>query len=401
MPNVAGPPGYVPEPRLPPPPSDTPPSLDQLSRLTPWDFDPEQGMRLGDFTLWTVDDLGQPDPSLQPYLRFEERNMEFGAVHLVVYTKGAPGITDLSFYVRYHQERMHPRQIEPGSFFGFEGDRLFAARLDVPGIVAACFTRVRPDLHGGTKQQDLVVCEIVFEKRPFDYKPLPLTHAPRSPANRARNVQAFIDNVSFDELGPQQASGDVVLYWDGANRGDYNNDGQVLVTDIIPIGRRYGNLVTDGVEDEWDRMAEGNGDAVVSYRDMWAVQEHFGANLSGYRLYRRPAGRPRAEEVLLKHRTMPLLPFTVHRPVEWNPIARYGYYYFDSELPRGAGPAQFTYRIVPYDALSDDEGDLADVEFTLTVSGDEVQVSGSKAVKPTGVKKSNTRKLPDPVRGRT
>src|SRR5690348_11989189 len=99
--NVANPPGYIPAPRLPPPPSNPAPSLDQLNKLTPFDFDPALGLRQGDFTLWTVDDLGRPDPTLLTYLRFEERDMEFGAVHLVIYTKGAASMNDLTFFVRY------------------------------------------------------------------------------------------------------------------------------------------------------------------------------------------------------------------------------------------------------------------------------------------------------------
>jgi hypothetical protein len=399
--NVANPPGYVPEPRLPPPPSSTPPTLDQLNKLTPFDFDPAQGLRLGDFTLWTVDDLGRPDPTLLAYLRFEERNMEFGAVHLVVYTKGAPSLNDLTFFVRYHQERMHPRQIEPGSFFGFKGDRLELARLNVPGLVVAAFTRVRPDRIGGTKQQDLTVCEIVFEERPFDYKPVLLTHAPLGPENRARNVQAFIDNVSFDNVGPNQASGEVVLYWEGRNVGDYNNDGEVMANDIIPIGRRYGNLVTDGVEDEWDRMAETSGDNVVSYRDMFAIQANFGANLSGYRVYRRPGGSPRSSEELLRHPTYPLLPFSIHRPVAWDPIGRYGYYFFDKSLPRGGTAMLYTYRIVPYDAVGDNEGLLSDVEVTVSVSATNAEVVGLNAGKGKRTPVLNPKRVPNPVRGRT
>lgn len=400
-PNVANPPGYIPEPRLPPPPSSTPPTLDQLNKLTPFDFDPEKGMRLNDFTLWTVDDLGRPDPTLLTYLRFEERDMEFGAVHLVIYTKGAPSMNDLTFFVRYHQERMHPRQIEPGSFFGFAGDRLFLGRLNVPGLVSASFTRVRPDRIGGTKEQDLTVCEVVFEKRPFDYKPVLLTHAPLGPDNRVRNVQAFIDNVSYDEVGPPHASGEVVLYWEGRNVGDLNNDGEVEASDIIPIGRRYGNFVTDGIEDEWDRMAETNDDRVISYRDMFAVQANFGANLSGYRVYRRPAGSPRSSEVLLHHPTYPLLPFSIHRPVQWDPVGRYGYYFFDHDIPRGETPAQFTYRIVPYDAVGDNEGVLSDLEVTVSVSASDARVVGQNAGKESSTPVQNPKRVVKPVGGRT
>jgi len=215
------------------------------------------------------------------------------------------------------------------------------------------------------------------------------------------NVQAFIDNVSYDEVGPQTASGDVVLYWEERNLGDYNNDGEVSASDIIPIGRRYGNLVTDGVEDDWDRMADGNHDNVVTYRDQFAIEANLGSHLSGYRVYRRPAGHPRSEEVLLHHPTLPLLPFSIHRPVKWDAIGRYGYYFFDRDLPRGSLPAQFTYRIVPYDAVGDSEGFLSDMEVTLQVSASDVQIVGVNKGRNSNTPANGEHKLPNPVRGRT
>jgi hypothetical protein len=327
--------------------------------------------------------------------------MEYGALHLVVYSKGAPGLHDLTLYLRYHQESMHPRQIEPGSFFGFKGDRLFVSRLNVPGIVVASFTRVRPDRIGATKQQDLAICEIVFERRPFDYKPVGLTHAPNGPPNRARNVQALLDDVSYDDIGPARATGDVVLYWEQRLAGDYNNDGEVMTSDIIPVGRRYGYFSTDGLEDAWDRMADGNADLIVNDRDRFLIEEHFGAQLSGYRVYRRPAGAPQGEEVLLRHRSWPLLPFSIHRPVAWDPIGRYGYYFFDSELPRSGVPAQYTYRIVPYDAVSASEGDNSDVELTISVTDIAVQVVGVEVPVEQSQPRTEIRRLPDAVRDRT
>jgi hypothetical protein len=401
-PNSADPPGPIPGPRLPELLDDTPPTLDQLNRITPYDFDPDRGIHLEDFTLWTTDDLGRLDPAPQQYLRMELRNMEYGAQHLVVYTREAPGLYDLTFYVRYHQERLHPRQIEPGGAFGFEGDRLFIGKLDMPGIVGAAFTRIRPDRHGGTKLEDGVIAEIVFEERPFDFKPDPLTHAPAGDINEPGNIQVYIDNVRRDATERGLPSYDVVLYWEGPNTGDFNNDGEVMMTDIIPIGRRYGNLSTDGVEDDWDRMADGNRDGEVNYRDVWTVQEHYGSRLAGYRVYRRPAGRPQSEEVLLRHRTMPILPLSVHRPVRWNPIARYAYRYYDRDLPRTAVPTQWTYRIVPYDAASDSQGEDSSVEFTVSVTDREVELVGRSRERPTPAKpKATAKPLRNPARGRT
>jgi hypothetical protein len=143
------------------------------------------------------------------------------------------------------------------------------------------------------------------------------------------------------------------------------------MTDMIVIGRRYGRVSTDGVEDEWDRLPDGNHDGEVNRKDMWLIEDNFGSLLSGYRIYRRPAGSLRKREVLLPHRTYPLLPLSVHRPTDWNPIRINEYRYVDKDLPRsGAGAvAEWTYRVVPYNAADDVEGQGSDLEITVRLSG--------------------------------
>jgi hypothetical protein len=331
---------------------DPPPTLEELNKPRVWELDPKLGVACDDFTLFALDDLGRHDVSVQQYVRLHGRDMENGDYHLVVQLKKAPALTDFFFYVRYHTERYHPMRIEPGSVFGLEGDRLWLAELEVPGVVAAGMTRIRPDLNGGMKLDDGVVCEIVFAERPFDAKPHWIDRAPDKPRNQARNVTAYCD--------PQDGS--LVLAWDETNVGDLNNDGEVGITDLIPVGRRYGRVSTDGFEDDWDLFPDANHDGEVNRRDTWLIEGNFGVLLSGYRVYRRPAGRPRAEEVLLKHNTFALLPLSIHRPTAWNPILVNQYRYHDRSVP---GYGDYSYRIVPYNAPDDTEGEGSDVEVTV------------------------------------
>ena len=341
------------------PDMDVPPTLEQLNKLRVHDFDPRQGLYLDGFTLWTVDDLGFPDDTLQQYVRLTGRNMENGDYHLVISLWKAPSVTDLFFWVRYHDERFNPRQIEPGSVFGFEGDRLWFSTLNVPGAIAAGMTRIRPDLNGGTKVDDGVVCEIVFEEREADIMPAWLDHAPDGAENRPLKATAYLD--------PQ--TGCITLYWQETNRGDFNNDGEVGLTDLIVVGRRYGRVSADGIEDEWDRLPDGNADGEVNRKDMWLIEDNLGALLSGYRVYRRAAGSLRSTEVLLPHRSYPLLPMSIHRPVAWDPVHINEYRYFDDSRPTAGAVAEWTYRIVPYNAADDIEGLYSDIEITVRVSG--------------------------------
>lgn len=358
----AGPERYL--ERFPEPQHDVPPTLEQLAKQRVYEFDPKQGLGLDGFTLWAIDDLARLAPEQQECLRLTGRKLDNGDYHLVVHAKDAPAMTCLFFYVRYEQDRWRPRSCNPGSLFGFEGDRLWFQIIDVPGVVCAGLARVRPDKNGGIKMADGVACEIAFQPTPYDYKPHWLDHAPDGIQNRVRNVQAYQD--------PQDCT--PVLYWEEANEGDFNNDGEVSVTDILPVAMRYGRMSTDGHEDPWDRLVDGNADGEINLRDVWLLEANYGALLQGYRVYRRPAGRPRAEELLLKHRTDPILPFSIHRPLEWDPAQPIAYRYYDEELALTEKPVEWIYRIVAYNAADDREGEDSEVEVRLRVSQKKVEL---------------------------
>lgn len=356
--------------RYPEPAVDPPPSLEQLNKLRVYDFDPKAGYALDGFTVWTVDDLGKPDPAQQQYLKLVGRDLVHGDYHLVLMLKNAPALNNLFFYIRYDQDKYHPTMIRPGSAFGFEGDRLWFGKIEVPGVIVGAMTRVRPDINGNTKLADGVVCEVSFAEHAFDYKENWLNHAPDKERNRAANIQVYSQPPGKDD--PSGCT--VVLYWEEVNVGDYNNDGEVSMTDLEPIGRRYGKLSTDASEDAWDRLPDGNDDGEVNRRDVWLIDENYGALLSGYRVYRRLAGKPQKDEVLLKHVTEPILPLSVHRPLAWDPAAKISYRYYDREVPRSTVPKDYIYRIVPYDAPDDKEGEGSDIEVMVRVSAAGVNI---------------------------
>lgn len=352
----AGPERYI--ERYPEPEHDIPPTLEQLAKLRVYDFDPRQGIGVDGFTVWTVDDLNRPDSTQQAYLRLTGRKLDNGDYHLVVHMRDAPVLTSIFIYVRYHDDKWHPRNCEPGSMFGFEGDRLWFTKLDVPGVVFAGMARVRPDVNGGTKVSEGVLCEIAFNPRPFDFKPFWLDHAPDWRRNQPRNVQAYQD--------PQTCT--PVIYWEETNEGDFNNDGEVSVTDILPVALRYGRFSTDGLEDTWDQLVDGNADGEINRRDVWLLEANYGALLQGYRVYRRPAGSPLSAEMLLKHRTAPLLPMSIHRSLEWDPSRPLAYRYYDKDLALTDKPSEWIYRLVPYDAADDQEGIDSSIEIHVRAS---------------------------------
>ncbi len=343
---------------------EVPPTLEELNKPSFYEWDPELGTHLDGFTVFVLDDFGQPEAGLNEYVRLTGRDLIDGDYHLVVTLLDAPDISDFFVYVRYHQERWAPERIEPGSLFGKDGDRLWYERRDLPGVVAAGMTRIRPDVNGGIKFDEGVFAEFWFEERPADHKPHWMDNAPRGTHNIIEDYTVYED----------PDCGCLVLWWEERNIGDLNNDGEVGITDMIPVGRRYGYISTDGREDEWDWFPDGNHDGEVNYKDVWLMDQNYGQLLSGYRIYRRQAGRPRHEEVLLPHRSYPIMPMSIHRPKVWNPIRRVEYRYMDDDIVRSARPQKWTYRIVPYNARDDREGEDSALEFTISVDSNSINI---------------------------
>lgn len=379
---------------------DIAPTLEQLIKRSPWDFDPKTGLHVDGFTLWMVDDLGRPLPSLQQHIRLHGRDLVHGNYHLSIQLVNAPALTDFYCYIRYHQERWAPVSAEPGSAFGLAGDRLWLDRMDMPGLVGIGVTRVRPDFHGGIKFQDGVVGAVVFTERPFDGKPNLLDRAPDKAYNKPRNFTAYIEPDTIrgpnSPLGPDNPqAGEVTLYWVETNEGDLNNDGEVGLGDLTPLGRRYGRISTDGHDDAWDLHPDANGDGEVNYKDAFVIERNFGVLLSGYRVYRRPAGsKPRGpEDMLLPHRTNPILPLSIHRPTAWDPSAQIEYRFVDKTLPYDAATRRWIYRIVPYNARGDREGQGSELEVEISVGAEGVRVlrGGETSPRETGRDVTNPR----------
>jgi hypothetical protein len=360
---------------------DNPPSLMELDKLSPYDFDPREGLQVDGFTLWTVDDLGRPLPAMQEFVRLHGRDLVHGDYHLAVQLAKAPALTDFYCYIRYHQERWRAISVEPGSAFGLKGDRLWQQYRLTPGLVCAGFTRIRPDINGGIELEDGVLFEAVFHEKPFEDAGNLLDQPPDGPDNKPRNFTAYIEparlrgeNNRLGDANPH--AGMVTLYWEETNLGDTNNDGEVGLGDLTPIGRRYGRMSTDASEDEWDRLPDANGDGEVNYHDQFAIEDHFGALLSGYRLYRRPEGASAGglEDILLPHRNDPLLPLSIHRPLAWDPILPVEYRFIDVTLPDMGETARWVYRIVPYNARTDVEAKRSVLEVEIEVGASGVRV---------------------------
>jgi outer membrane protein assembly factor BamB len=81
----------------------------------------------------------------------------------------------------------------------------------------------------------------------------------------------------------------VALAWTYRNLGDYNQDGQVLASDVTPVGVYLGSREE---QPGWAAaaVADGNGDLQVSAQDLGPIGQYFRRQVHGYALERRPQG---------------------------------------------------------------------------------------------------------------
>lgn len=87
----------------------------------------------------------------------------------------------------------------------------------------------------------------------------------------------------------QSAIGHLKLDFSYANRGDYNQDGQVRASDLSLIGAFLGATEQDAV---WvsAQIADGNDDGLISAQDLAQIGAAFNARVDGYLVESRPSG---------------------------------------------------------------------------------------------------------------
>lgn len=92
------------------------------------------------------------------------------------------------------------------------------------------------------------------------------------------------DTFAIRQIGPND-DGIPNFEWDDTLAGDGNNDGQVSVQDLTPIGLQFNKTTSDAVKDS-ARDADYNKDGKVTVQDLANIGINFGASISGYAILR-------------------------------------------------------------------------------------------------------------------
>jgi len=96
--------------------------------------------------------------------------------------------------------------------------------------------------------------------------------------------EASRTTLSYNEAGK-------VLSWGYFNSGDYDQNGEVGVSDLTPLGQHFGETSPAGPPNPFPlstvlAIIDGNGDGEINIADITPIGMHFGTRIQGYHVYR-------------------------------------------------------------------------------------------------------------------
>jgi outer membrane protein assembly factor BamB len=92
---------------------------------------------------------------------------------------------------------------------------------------------------------------------------------------------AVSDLTAVSDAGGNQAT----LTWTEVLPGDYNNDGEVYITDLIPVALYYGQSADSGADDA-HKLVNGDADPTINEGDLAAIAANYASHLQGYQVWR-------------------------------------------------------------------------------------------------------------------
>ena len=226
----------------------------------------QPGRSFGDVSFHLLDAQGKPLASWDG-LRVEP--LDQGAAPRFSLTAGRAAPDDIYLYVTYPNERL-----------AFAAARLNAARSDdylmlavpqrmadvlVVGLARLGSRRGQPPAAGP-------LCEIDFAAG------AEMTYRQISAVN--------MDVKSAVQLSLAQASSEgVTLAWDERNIGDYNNNSQVEIADITPVGKYFGQQVAGAAVPAELVLVDGDENGEINLADLTPIGRNYLHYIQGFTVY--------------------------------------------------------------------------------------------------------------------
>lgn len=179
------------------------------------------------------------------------------------------------FDLTYDAETYSPSEIVTGPALRGSGSSNTPLVLNITSQagVVHCGQVVQHCLDAPGFSGDGVVAWLHFAKRPFSQS----TRAASTPPDNAESQAAAGFNSGSGELS-----------WRFNNKGDYNQNGQVGLTDLTPLGVRFGQSVAYPAElNTAKAVIDGNNDGILNIGDLTQIGVNYGKDLQdGWNVYR-------------------------------------------------------------------------------------------------------------------
>ncbi len=222
--------------------------------------------QLGDYSVLALDVNNRPDSAAQSALSLRVKGNS-----VEVISSRAASFTQV--YLRYDASRQHPLSLDAS-----RSDGLGLALKVEPGLLVFGAT----GLHGAKLDIRQPLARLSF--------------APGADMDAVRTVSKVNKDLNsrVNDLAATEAEGDVTLNWHERCVGDYDLNGQVLVSDLAPIGIFF-QKSTDPLENpEFARaeVADGDGNGVIAIQDLTPIGFNFQSRIDGYNVYRTELSSP-------------------------------------------------------------------------------------------------------------
>jgi len=190
-----------------------------------------------------------------------------------VNASGASGLKALYFELEYDPESYRPMTVAPTEAMGGLSDMLTLQVLRDRGSVHYGQVVTHPDWRVGASG-DVTLATVSFRKEPCP---------PARMVSDAPNKEGGRPVLTYDDVATD-------LNWHFASLGDYNQDSEVGVSDLTPLGVHY-NEESPGFPAPFDyataeSVIDGNSDGLIGLADISTIGQNFAFSvLGGWNIY--------------------------------------------------------------------------------------------------------------------
>jgi hypothetical protein len=220
---------------------------------------------------------------------------------VIISVENASDLKGAIFTLNYPSDKCHAESVEFSELLGGAGDTISLGITDRAGIVPAGIVKIHPDTAAGVNGAG-EIARISF--------------APGAAVNKAVSSAPMGDGNKPNDLTIIETGtpGTYQLTWHERHVGDYDNNGEVSISDITPIAMHYGHSNADPA----DELIAGDG--VVGVPNITGIAMNLGTSLAGYNVYAAGDSNPKPNN------GVPTAPYSVMRPTP-PPVGRIDYTY--------------------------------------------------------------------------